>query len=582
MQSRFTTFSLREDTVSVRGRAHASDPARAVPDISDLSARLRFVPQEGQIWLDDQRVALINLSALIALRRELVETVGPRKARDVLFRMGHAAGAREALLASKVRANQPQIDAFLVGPQLHTLRGEVYVEPTVIEADVESGRYYSELNWLNSAEAECHLSCFGGSSEPVCWMQIGYASGYTSTIMQRPIEFREVACVACGEPVCRIVGRPAEEWPHAGDPAKPEKANLESSSPAKALVRGLADTPDGVVGASPGFLGAWYLLKRVAPMSTTVLLQGETGVGKEVFARALHEASPRAGKQLCCVNCAAIPESLIDAELFGVERGAYTGANQPRPGWFEAADGGTLFLDEIGTLSTVAQAKLLRVIQEGRFNRVGGTTTRTVDVRLVCATNLDLEEEVKRNNFRLDLLHRLNVFPIVIPPLRNRLDDIPPLIQSFLDRFNQRTGRNISGFTISAVDSLLLYDFPGNVRELENMIERAAILTPDNEPIDTLHLFRGAAHLRKTFLTPNASGALAEREVSCRENEKLNPMLSRLSLPEIEAMAIREALAATNGNVSKAARKLGLTRSKLRYRLRADEDPATDPLGNSE
>ena len=571
MVSRFTTFSLSEDATEAQHREKSPSAGRPRPNISDLTARLRFVPHEGQIWLDDQRVVLLNLATLITLRRELVETVGPRKARDILFRMGHAAGAREALLASKVRVDQPQIDAFLVGPQLHAMRGEVYVEPTVIEADIESGRYYSELIWRNSAEAECHLSCFGGSSQPVCWMEIGYASGYTSTVMQRPIEFREIECVACGDPTCRIVGRPAEEWPPNSEMVIP---NVDlRSPPAKAVVKGLADTPYGVVGASPRFLGAWYLLKRVAPMNTTVLLQGETGVGKEVFARALHEASPRAGKPLFSVNCAAIPESLIDAELFGVERGAYTGANHPRPGWFEAADGSTLFLDEIGTLSMVAQAKLLRVIQEGRFNRVGGTTTRKVDVRLVCATNLDLQTEAEHGRFRLDLLHRLNVFPILIPPLRNRLDDIPPLIQIFLDRFNLKTGRSINGFTVSAVDALLLYEFPGNVRELENMIERAAILTPDNEPIDTLHLFRGASHLRKTFLTPTANGKLAERQLGEQDSDKIGEICARLSLPQMEALAIREALAACDGNISEAARRLGLTRSKLRYRLRGDGEP---------
>jgi two-component system response regulator HydG len=572
---RFTSFSLSENPADARGQVGDALPGRALPDISDLSARLRFVPHEGQIWLDDQRVVMLNLAALIALRRELIETVGPRKAREVFFRMGHAAGAREALIALKVRADQPQIDAFLVGPQLHALRGEVHVEPTSIEADIESGRYFSELIWRNSAEAESHVACFGGSSAPVCWMQIGYASGYTSTVMQRPITFREVACVACGDAACRIVGRPTEEWPSETEVIYMPRTEL-SPTPTGGPIEGPATTSGGVVGASPGFLGAWYLLKRVAPLTTTVLLQGETGVGKEVFARALHDASPRAKSQLFSVNCAAIPESLLDSELFGVERGAYTGANQSRSGWFEAASGSTLFLDEIGTLSGVAQAKLLRVIQEGRFNRVGGTVTRTVDVRLVCATNLDLEAEVKRGNFRLDLLHRLNVFPIIIPPLRNRLDDIPPLIQYFLERFNKRTGRNISGFTLSAVDSLLLYEFPGNVRELENMIERAAILTLDDEPIDALHLFRGATPLRKTFLTPMMNGTLAECQLGntlfgARDSHAIGEISARLSLPEMEALAIKEALAASKGNISEAARKLGLTRSKLRYRLRAEE-----------
>lgn len=558
---RFTSFSLSEDPAF--GRAHA-DKSPALPDLSDLSARLRFSPHEGQVWLDDQRVVVFNLEVLKALRRELIETLGPRKSREILFRMGHAAGTREAQIARKVREDQPQIDAFLVGPQLHALRGEVFVEPVVIEADVEAGRYYSELIWRNSSEADAHVACFGGSSEPVCWMQLGYASAYTSAIMERPILFRETECIACGDPNCRIVGKPIEEWPDEADPIYVNRPNGEAQTPAP----GADDLPHDVVGASPGFLGAWYLLQRVAPMSTTVLLQGETGVGKELFARALHHQSPRANKELFSVNCAAIPESLVDAELFGVEKGAFTGANQARAGWFEAAQGSTLFLDEIATLNLAAQAKLLRVIQEGQVNRVGGTKTRTVDVRLVCATNADLEEEVRRGNFRLDLLHRLNVFPIRVPSLRDRRDDIPPLIHYFLDRFNQRTGRAISGFTQSAVDALLLYAFPGNVRELENMIERAAILTLDGEPIDPLHLFHGRHPLQNGFLTPEQSGNLVQQQPASVSGDVPASLVGGLRLAEIESIAIREALAACNGNVSAAARKLGLTRSQLRYRLR--------------
>ena len=255
-------------------------------------------------------------------------------------------------------------------------------------------------------------------------------------------------------------------------------------------------------------------------MSTTVLLQGETGVGKELFARALHNQSPRSDKELFSVNCAAIPESLVDAELFGVEKGAFTGANQARAGWFEAAQGSTLFLDEIGTLNIAAQAKLLRVIQEGQVNRVGGTKTRTVDVRLVCATNSDLEADVRAGNFRLDLLHRLNVFPIHVPSLRDRRDDIPPLIHYFLDRFNQ------------------------------------------------LHLFHGRHALQNGFLTPEQSGGLVQQQPVTTSDDASPSIVGGLQLAQIESIAIREALAACNGNVSAAARKLGLTRSQLRYRLR--------------
>ena len=501
---------------------------------------------------------VLNLQALITLRRELIDAVGPRRARDIYFRMGHAAGTREAMIALKVRSDQPEIDAFLVGPQLHALRGEALVEPFRIEADTEAGTYYNELLWRNSAEAESHVASFGGSSEPVCWMQIGYASGYTSAVMERPMLFREVECVACGDATCRIVGRPVEEWPDDADIVQMPRVPAPASAPS-----GQVPPPVGVVGASPGFFGAWHLLQRVAPFDTTVLLRGETGVGKEAFARALHDASPRAAREMFSVNCAAIPDTLVDAELFGVERGAYTGAVQTRPGWFEAAHRSTLFLDEIGTLSMTTQAKLLRVLQDGRINRVGSTKAHDVDVRVICATNLDLDQEVAHGRFRLDLHHRLNVFPIIIPPLRDRRDDIPPLIAFFLDRFSRKTGRRISGFTQAAIDALLRYDFPGNVRQLENMIERAAILTLEDEPIDMLHLFHGATQLRSAILKP----AMADEHGDLHLHEQ-DRVLSNRDHTQLDADTIRKAIEDAEGNLSRAARKLGLTRAKLRYRLK--------------
>lgn len=562
--ARFTTFSLNAGDLTERTDGEARN-VPGMPDISDLSNLLRFIPQQGEVWLDDQRMVILNLQSLVTLRRELFEALGPRRAREVLFRMGHAAGTQEAVIALKVRADQPEIDAFLVGPQLHALRGEVYVEPARLEADSSSGKYYNELIWRNSAEAQAHVQCFGGSSEPVCWMQIGYASGYTSAMMERPMLFKEVECVACGNSTCRIVGRPAEDWSDDAYAVQMPMVGVRSE------LTGADDLPKSIVGTSPGFLGAWHLLNRVAPLDTTVLLRGESGVGKEIFARAVHAASARSKKQLFSVNCAAIPESLIDTELFGVERGAFTGATQSRPGWFEAADGSTLFLDEIGTLSLTTQAKLLRVIQEGQFNRVGSTTTRRVNVRLVCATNLNLEEEVEHSRFRLDLLHRLNVFPIIIPPLRERREDIPLLVAFFLRRFNQRTGRHISGFTQSAIDGLLTYHFPGNVRQLENMIERAAILTLEDEPIDMLHLFHGINQLRKVFYTPVVSdhdGALYLNAPFGTDETTATREPGMRSLADLEAQAIREALQASGGNLSKAARRLGLTRAKLRYRVK--------------
>lgn len=580
--SRFTSFSLRENSSDAGAAGSHRQAANGLPDISDLSARLRFLPHDGQVWLDDQRMVLLNLEAMIAMRREIFEAAGPGRAREILFRMGHAAGSREAMLVLKLRVNRPEIDAFLIGPQLHALRGEVFVEPVDLEMDSATGRHYNELIWRNSLEAESHVASFGGSSEPVCWMQLGYASGYTSAIMERPIIFREVECIACGSPQCRIVGKPAEEWSEGPDLNYMPRMSLSARRRAPGGDGSGSDaldtsaTPDMVVGASPGFLGAWHLLNRVAPLTTTVLLLGESGVGKEIFAHALHQASGRARRDFLSVNCAAIPENLVDAELFGVARGAYTGAHQTRKGWFEIADGNTLFLDEIGTLSYTAQAKLLRVLQDGQLTRVGETTIRKVDVRIVCATNVDLTQAVRAGQFRADLFHRLNVFPIHIPPLRERRDDIPPLIELFLKSFNRRTGRNVSGFTTAAVDALLLYDFPGNVRELENMVERAAILTRDGEPVDVFHLFTNMTLSHRTFLTPESDGKLFERHLdnpgAGASNGRAGTAPSKkLSLKDIETRAIQDALSAASGNVSKAARDLGLTRAQLRYRLRGKD-----------
>ncbi len=574
--SRFTSFALKEN-IADRTSTGSSTRSSVLPDISDLSACVHFSPHDGQIWLADQRAVLLNLDAMVALRRELIEANGPLKARQILFRMGHAAGTREAQVAMKVRVDRPQIDAFLVGPQLHALRGEVFVEPVNIEANVETGEYFSELTWRNSAEAEAHAASFGGSSEPVCWMQIGYASGYTSGIMERAILFREVECIACGSPLCRIVGKPVEEWPDDYASQFMPRRSFTGKRVGPSIDAKAAEKPvsSNVVGTSPGFLGAWHLLRCVAPLDTTVLLLGETGVGKEIFARALHSASSRSKKPLYSINCAAFPESLIDAELFGVERGAYTGAHQAREGWFEAADGSTLFLDEIGTLSPTTQAKLLRVLQEGQLSRIGGTKTRQVNVRVVCATNLDLDAEVAKGTFRVDLLHRLNVFPIKLPPLRDRRDDIPLLVSHFLHRFNKKAGRHVTGFTAEAIEALLVYEFPGNIRELENMVERAAILTHDEEPISLFHLFSHSQISNRTVFKPQTTGKLGplsfadERIATSDPAELVIPR--KLSLGEIEKLAIQKALASCKGNISEASRTLGISRSKLRYYIQKQQ-----------
>ncbi len=536
------------------------------PDIADLAARLRFSLNDGRIWLDTQRVALIHLSTLAALRQELIERLGIAEARGVLARMGYASGARDAALARKLRPHHATADAFLVGPQLRLLQGAVPIEAVTLEIDIASGHFFGEFRWVDSFEVDAHQSRHAGNARtPVCWMQTGYASGYASTFMGRTIVFKEVQCRAGGAAECRIVGKPLEAWDDIDDDLRalqPERFAGRTATPV-APAPGMYD----LVGISPGFMAACHLLRKVASTEATVLFLGETGVGKEIFAHTLHRISRRAGKPFVAVNCAAIPETLMESELFGVERGAFTGATHSRPGRFERADGGTLFLDEVGTLSLTAQIKLLRALQEREIERVGDTRTRKVDVRIIAATNVDLKEAVTAGTFRDDLMFRLNVFPIRIPPLRERRDDVPLLMDYFLHHFAGVHGKAITGFTEAAVDGLYAYDYPGNIRELENLIERAVILCDEGHPLDIQHF--EFQHDTAPMLHVGDSGSLESKNQPPATSTLLDEVLSTgLPLEDVEGALLSEAVARTGGNLAQAARLLGLSRPQLAYRLK--------------
>jgi len=289
------------------------------------------------------------------------------------------------------------------------------------------------------------------------------------------------------------------------------------------------------------------MVERVAPTNSTVLLGGESGVGKDLIARAIHEKSRRASGPFIKINSTAIPENLLESELFGYEKGAFTGANNSKPGKFELADKGTLFLDEIGDVPPVTQVKLLRVLQEREFERLGGTRTVKVDVRLIAATNRDLREALEEGTFREDLYYRLNVVPIDIAPLRQRKEDIPDLVNLFISRFAADSGKAVKSITPEAMQILVNYHWPGNVRELQNIIERASALAKGTvlEAAD-IHL-----DVRPAKAVNGASGFLPEG----------------MTLEHWEDEMIREALRRANGNKSQAARLLGLSRNALRYRL---------------
>jgi two-component system, NtrC family, response regulator HydG len=535
---------------------------------TDLFGQLHFDHAQGHIWLAGRRMMMIHARAFGLLRHEVIEAVGLEKARGLFTRQGYNSGAMDAEIAPKVRPGATIDEMFAVGPELHMLEGMVRTEPVTVKVDTERGIFAAEYIWRGSTECNAHLELFGVGAYPAGWAQAGYASGYASVFLGRPILFREVECVAMGHAQCRIIGKPVDEWQGGeGDLRfmRGEQLNeLTRGAPANARTPGHGGQP--IVGASAGFNVAFDMLGHVADTDAVVLFLGESGVGKEIFARNLHAVGRRAKGPFVGVNCAAIPENLLEAELFGVERGAFTGATASREGRFERAKGGTLFLDEIGTLSLAAQGKLLRVLQEGEFERVGGTKVIKSDVRLAAATNVDLRAAVEAGTFRADLFYRLNVFPIRIPPLRERRADLPLLMEHFLELFCQRHERRVTGFEEPAIAAMLGYDWPGNIRELENVIERGVIMGRDGEPLRLHHLFSGGEVLGPPAFRPVVANALPEGAPSGAAAPLVD---AGLDLATVEQQMIARAIAKASGNKTQAARLLGITRAQLLYRLSA-------------
>jgi two-component system, NtrC family, response regulator HydG len=526
----------------------------------DLRELLAVDPKRGQLHFAGQRAVILDAVALGLLRRELIETIGFTAARAILSRFGYAHGWRTAESLGRDFPWDDPSEWRRAGGRLQTLQGLVRVEPVPAS---EGDHPFAEALLHDSYEAEQHLVHLGRADVPVCWTLTGFAAGYLSRVNGRELVMREETCVGKGDAVCRVVGRFKEEW--GGAEAMPyEKAPLDASlaaiaatmketerrvaEEARALARAAdAPEPGGLVARSASMRRVVDLARRVAKVESTVLVTGESGTGKERIASLVHAESPRATGPFVPVNCGAIAETLLESELFGHARGAFTGATADRVGLFEAASRGTLFLDEVGEMGLAMQAKLLRALQELEVRRVGESHTRKVDVRVLCATNRELAREVESGRFRKDLYYRLAVVEIRIPPLRERPDDVLPLTHALLAGLSRKLGKPVNGISPQAADGLRRHTWPGNVRELENALEQAATLCEGDriEWEDLPEAVRGGA-----VIAPPHGAAVGR------------------TLEQLEKDAILAALAANGGNQVKTAAALGIGTATLYRKLK--------------
>ena len=549
------------------------------PDIKQLSKQVRFRNNDGTVWFGEQRMLLMQMASLTNFRKEQILTVGLERAKGFFMRLGYSLGQKDAELVKRLAGDIAPEQLFRTGFQLDSLKGSVKVEELKLEIDPSKQHFYALLNMHDSYEAEMFISELGLTDGPACWALVGHTSSFASALLGQEIIFKETHCRGCGDHQCLFEGKPAAEWDDYQTYRNYFKTApiIEELYDLQSQVSELRHKPDdnaglgNFLGKSAGFHQVCKLATKAASGKVSVLLLGETGVGKELVAKGVHDISSRSAHPFIAVNCAAIPPDLIEAELFGVEKGAFTGATQTREGRFERAHLGTIFLDEVVELSPRAQATLLRVLQEGELERVGDCRTRKVDVRVIAATNESLSEAVKTGRFRADLYYRLNVYPIDIPPLRQRREDISMLTAHFLQKYEAIYCKKTQGLSDLATKALLNYDWPGNVRELENIIERGLILAENGESIDAEYLFPSLRQDSKSQVL-SRSGELIDSpslpspsgEVSWTQQaiEQLG------SMEKIEEALVRYVMSKAENNVAEAARLLDITRPTLAYRLK--------------
>jgi len=533
-------------------------------DDLDHKELLELDPDGGVIRFAGQRALLLDAVAMGLLRKYLVENFGITAARTVLTQFGFAHGWRMAEAMQAEFTWESDDEWRRAGTRIPTLEGLFRVEPGSAGPLSKGGAMVGA-----SYEAEQHLLHFGRSDVPVCWTICGLTSGYLSRIAGEDTYVLEDGCAGKGDAACHLFARSREAWGaeraeelHFFEPTRLEEclevslqrvtrtlkaAERKLHGHRRALVRVAPDVeePLGIVTKSAAMRQLVDLARRVAKVDSTVLITGESGSGKERIARLVHEESTRAAGPFIAVNCGAITETLLESELFGHARGAFTGATQDRPGLFEAANGGTLLLDEVGEVSPAMQVKLLRALQEREVRRVGENKSRRVDVRVVAATNRDLAHGVVGGAFRQDLYYRLKVVELHVPPLRERRDDILPLARVLLADAALRMKRKLSGLVPEAADQLLRYAWPGNVRELENTMERAVALARGIR----VELEDLPEEIRRTLPAPPAAGAVRP-------------------LDEVEKDYILAALELNGGNQTRTAEQLRIGSATLYRKLK--------------
>jgi len=531
----------------------------------NISELVEFDSEDGVVRFAGQRALIIDATAKGNLRKELINHFGLSTARAVLTRFGFVQGWRMAEAMQGLFQWESEDDWHHACGRIHMLEGMYRLGPGTPGSLTKEG-----LTLVSSYEAEQHIAHLGLSDTSVCWTICGLTSGYLSRALGKEIYVLEERCIGRGDAACHLLGRTLEEWGDARadelrfyrvenlkewlEPSlhritenlKEAERKLRARKRVLTRVAPEVEDPLGMIARSPAMRRVVDLARRIAKVDSTALITGESGTGKELIAQLVHDESARATGPFLAVNCGAITESLLESELFGHARGAFTGAAQDRVGLFEAANGGTLLLDEIGDVSPGMQVKLLRVLQEREIRRVGENKSRPVEVRVMAATNRELAADIVSGRFRKDLYYRLNVVQLHVPALRNRREDILPLARVLLAESAARIDRPVTGLSPRAADQLLRYDWPGNVRELENAMERAVALGRANlVELDDL-----PEEVRRAIPTPSVSGPVR-------------------ALDEIEKDYILAVLDLNGGNQTRTSEQLGIGSATLYRKLKS-------------